>query len=86
MDKNFDVVTGDGELRTYMYGEEVAKEMEKGGSVDDTVNIPVGEYYQLLADSRFLECLRVGGVDSWDFYSDAIQLFEETKDDFPDQP
>jgi hypothetical protein len=44
---------------------------------EETVTITKKEYDRLLADSRFLECLEAGGVDNWDWYSEACaQLCE----------
>lgn len=35
------------------------------------------EYARLVEDSRFLECLRAMGVDNWDYYGDAWQMYHE---------
>lgn len=36
------------------------------------------EYYnQLARDSRFLDCLRANGVDNWEFFDDAVDMYEE---------
>lgn len=51
---------------TYMYGE-----------IDDTVNIPRDEYESLLEDSAFLESLRQAGVDNWDGFDHALEIFDK---------
>lgn len=45
-----------------------------------TVTIPKAEYEKLLEDQFWLECLESAGVDSWDGYDEAIQLFKEDEE------
>lgn len=47
-----------------------------------TINIPLGEYSQLLDDAKWLRCLRAAGVDNWEGYDYALELVdkEEVKD------
>lgn len=70
-----------GETVPFMYAGEMAEEGE--GMVDDTVNIPIEEYEELLEDSMFLEALSRAGVDNWDGYDYAHEIFEEMNT--PDQ-
>lgn len=44
---------------------------------DYLVLVSNNEYNSLYQDSVFLECLRSGGVDNWDWYGEACDLFEE---------
>jgi len=44
---------------------------------DQTVTIGAIEYSELLNDSELLECLRSCGVDNWEGWGDAMELFEE---------
>jgi hypothetical protein len=44
--------------------------------VNDLVQIPKNEYDELLEDSKFLAALRSAGVDNWDGYDFAIEIFE----------
>jgi hypothetical protein len=39
------------------------------------VTITQEEYNELLEDSWFLECLECAGVDNWDGYSYATEMF-----------
>lgn len=57
----------------YMYGKEAAE----GPVLDDTVNIPRGEYDELLSDSMFLGALVVAGVENWSGYDEAEDLFNK---------
>ncbi|MBS7457682.1 hypothetical protein [Coralloluteibacterium stylophorae] len=43
----------------------------------DTVTIPREEYEELLEDQRFIEALRAAGVDNWDGYDYALEIFQE---------
>lgn len=67
-----DLKTGD--IRSYMYGQEIA---EGSGLVDDTVNIPRGEYEDLLEDSLWLRMLEDAGVNNWEGYDEAFRLYDE---------
>ena len=42
----------------------------------ETVTISKEEYEELLANSKFLDCLRACGVDNWLGYDDAIDLMD----------
>lgn len=44
-----------------------------------TVTISKVEYEQLLQDSEFLECLEACGVDNWDGYDDAREMYQQQK-------
>lgn len=46
-----------------------------------TVTIPLAVYIKLRKDSDFLECLKGCGVDNWDGYSDAKQMYREEDDE-----
>lgn len=46
----------------------------------ETVTIPKAEYEKLLEDQFWLECLESAGVDNWDGYDEAIQLFKEDEE------
>lgn len=37
------------------------------------------EYEELLDDSLFLNCLRNGGVDNWDWYDEAVAEYQQSK-------
>ena len=37
------------------------------------------EYEELLDDSLFLNCLRNNGVDNWDWYSEAVEEYQQIK-------
>jgi hypothetical protein len=43
----------------------------------ETVTIPLSEYTDLQQDSIFLECLRMSGVDNWEWYDEACRLYRE---------
>lgn len=47
--------------------------------MDDTVNIPKTEYNDLLEDSAFLGALEQAGVDNWDGYDFALEIFNAFK-------
>jgi hypothetical protein len=46
-------------------------------SDQDTVTISKSIYEHLLHDSRWLECLEAAGVDNWDGYEYARQIYRE---------
>lgn len=48
--------------------------------VNREITIPVLEYYQLIDDQYFLQCLRNAGVDNWIGYGDAVAAFEDGKE------
>lgn len=37
------------------------------------------EYEELLDDSLFLSCLQNNGVDNWDWYSEAVEEYQQIK-------
>lgn len=37
------------------------------------------EYEELLDDSLFLNCLQNNGVDNWDWYSEAVEEYQQSK-------
>lgn len=41
----------------------------------DNVTISKQEYEKLVADSNFLECLEQSGVDNWEWYDAARDLY-----------
>jgi hypothetical protein len=44
-----------------------------------TITISKKLYDKLLEDSDFLDCLRACGVDNWNGYSDARQMYNENE-------
>jgi hypothetical protein len=42
-------------------------------------------YDKLLEDSDFLDCLRACGVDNWNGYSDARQMYNENEAEVEDK-
>ena len=45
--------------------------------MSQTVTIPLEEYLQLRDDSIWVECLNMAGVDNWDGFDEARQLYKE---------
>lgn len=45
--------------------------------MSDKIEITIDEYENLKEDSVFLDALRAAGVDNWDGYDYAIDLYEE---------
>ncbi len=46
------------------------------------VTLPQSTYIKLLEDEFLLSCLREAGVDNWDGYDYAMELYnEDTKED-----
>jgi len=43
----------------------------------DVVTMSLEEYEQLESDSRFLNCLEMQGVDNWDGYEFAQDMFRD---------
>jgi hypothetical protein len=43
----------------------------------DKVTISQDEYDSLKEDEKLLDCLRICGVDNWDGFDDAHNMFEE---------
>ena len=48
---------------------------------EEMITIPRKEYDELLKRDLFLTCLDGCGVDNWDGYGDAYQMFEEYNED-----
>lgn len=46
----------------------------------ETVEISVDEYKKLQEDHAFLACLRAAGVDSWEGYDLACEMFCEKEE------
>lgn len=42
-----------------------------------TITISKEEYKRLRKDALFLQCLKNGGVDNWDWYDHAQEDFDE---------
>lgn len=49
--------------------------------MDNIVMVDKEVYEQLLEDQRFLECLRANGVDNWEYWDDACEMFHEEDDE-----
>lgn len=47
---------------------------------NETVTISKSEYDQLLDDSNLLSCLRACGVDNWQGWDDAIDMYDEEEE------
>jgi hypothetical protein len=41
------------------------------------ISITKEEYQELLDDQRLLHCLRAAGVDNWEGFDEAINLYHE---------
>lgn len=46
----------------------------------EQVTLSMDEYFELVECKRFLECLGAAGVDNWDGYEEAIDMFEQEGD------
>ena len=44
-----------------------------------TVTISVEEYEELIDDAEFLRALRMAGVDNWDGYDEAINIYQSVR-------
>ena len=44
-----------------------------------TVTISIEEYNDLLDDAEFLNALRMAGVDNWDGYDEAINIYQSAR-------
>lgn len=53
----------------------------KNMSEEETITITKKEYDELKDDSMFLDCLRNGGVDSWEWYGEAVSEYHQLKGD-----
>jgi ribosomal protein S2 len=45
-----------------------------------TVSMSVKEYQDLKRDQKMLEALEAAGVDNWEGYPDAMEIFEQNKE------
>jgi hypothetical protein len=50
--------------------------------VNETVTISMKEYQTLVDSKSLLDCLEAAGVDNWDGYDYARQMYDEDKEDF----
>lgn len=53
------------------------EEIEKPKPKEEKVTITKSEYDSLLEDSEKLSCLEACGVDNWQGYEDAMEMFNE---------
>ena len=44
-----------------------------------TITISEEEYNDLLDDAEFLSALRMAGVDNWDGYDEAIDIYQSAR-------
>ena len=44
-----------------------------------TVTISVEEYEELIDDAEFLRALRMAGIDNWDGYDEAINIYQSAR-------
>ena len=47
----------------------------------DTITIPINVYQKLMKDQCLLNCLHIAGVDNWEGYYEAIEIFNEEEED-----
>lgn len=47
---------------------------------NETVTISKQEYLTLLEDSEMLEALRAAGVDNWEGFNYAVEIFQEEQE------
>ena len=45
--------------------------------IEESITILKDEYEELLEECRLLDCLRMAGVDNWEGFEYAIELFQE---------
>lgn len=51
--------------------------VEQDGSNDEErISISITRYKQLMDDARFYQCLQMAGVDNWEGYDEAVELYE----------
>jgi hypothetical protein len=50
------------------------------------VSVREDEYNQLLEDQAFLDCLKAAGVDNWEGYSAACEMFDNQSNEKPEDP
>lgn len=48
---------------------------------EETVTIPKSEYDELKEDSKWLGCLEAAGVDNWEGFDVAREMFGEDEDE-----
>lgn len=44
---------------------------------EETITITKTEYEELLAAQRWVDCLEGAGVDNWEGYDEAVNLYQE---------
>lgn len=49
--------------------------------MEEMVTITKAEYVQLLEDSHWLSCLEAAGVDNWEGFDYAREMYFEQQDD-----
>ena len=49
--------------------------------MDKTITITEKKYKEMQDDCEFLSCLIACGVDSWDGYSDAVEMLDQSKEE-----
>lgn len=47
------------------------------GQAEETITILKSEYEKLKEDQIFLDCLQCSGVDNWEGYGEAVDIFDE---------
>jgi hypothetical protein len=47
---------------------------------EDNITITVAEYEELIDDALLLVCLRLAGVDNWQGYDYALEMYHERID------
>lgn len=60
-------------MANYMYGEEVAELIENPTT---TVTVDLEDYEELVERDAFLSALEAAGVDNWDGYDFAQEIFD----------
>ena len=43
---------------------------------EDTVDVPLKEYKELIRDQKVLRALEAGGVDDWEWYSESLESID----------
>lgn len=70
-------------MDNFMYGDFTdmgdATDVIPNDSQDDMVSIPRWELDELKETERFMTALEAAGVDNWDGYDFAVELFQSTK-------
>lgn len=46
-------------------------------AVKNTIEVNEEDYLRLVEDSAFLEALRAAGVDNWEWFDEAVRIFNE---------